>query len=137
VGGRREGPISDEQLRDKIAAGAVKADTLVWNSTMTDWTRAGDVPGLVAPPPPGSLPPALGTGGQQGAPLAPRLPTWPLFGRSLLVIIGQLLIIPAPWVWTSFYRWFIDHIDLPNGKKVSFAGQPGDIWYIFMLSAVL
>src|SRR4029079_8608798 len=104
---------------------------------MKDWTRAGDVPGLIAAPPAGALPPALATGGQEGAPLKSTVRTWPLFGRALLVVIGNILIIPAPWVWTSFYRWFIAHIDLPNGKTVGFAGQPGDIWYIFMLNALV
>jgi len=137
VNNQREGPVSDGDLRQKIAAGEIRADTLVWNQTMKDWTRAGDVPGLMAQPPAGGLPPALATGGQEGAPLQATVRTWPLFGRGLLVIIGSLLIIPAPWVWTSLYRWFIDHIDLPNARKVGFAGQPGDIWYIFMLNALL
>ena len=48
VGSDRQGPVSDEQLRDKIASGEIKADTLVWNSGMVEWAKAADVPGLIA-----------------------------------------------------------------------------------------
>src|ERR1700682_1784333 len=135
VGSNRQGPVSDEQLRDKIASGEIKADTLVWNSGMAEWAKAGDVPGLIAPGA-RALPPALVDGGQQGMAIGTTMRTWPLFGRSLLVMIGDLLIVPAPWVNTGFYRWLVDTIELPNGKKVTFEGKPGDIWYVFVLNAV-
>ncbi len=75
-------------------------------------------------------------GGEAGQPLAFTGGIWPLLGRSLLVAIGQALVIPSPWTTTSFYRWFVDHIQLPYGKQARFEGQPGDIWYIFMLLAL-
>jgi hypothetical protein len=148
VGGNRQGPISEDQLHAKVASGEIRADTLVWNSGMADWGKAGDVPGLIgagAPPlPPGaSALPRRGSvgvvadGGQEGQPLSTTVGTWGLFGRVILVVIGSLLVIPAPWVMTMFYRWFIQHIDLPNGKRVRFEGAaPGEIWYIFMLAAL-
>jgi GYF domain 2 len=66
-------------------------------------------------------------------PLITHVQMWPLLGRSLLVIIGQIFVIPAPWVMTSFYKWFLEHLELPGQRRASFAGQPMDIWYIFML----
>jgi hypothetical protein len=75
-------------------------------------------------------------GGEAGQPLEFTGGVWPLLGRSLLVAIGQALVIPSPWTTTSFYRWLVDRIQLPYGKQAAFAGQPGDIWYIFMLSAL-
>jgi hypothetical protein len=110
---------------------------------MTDWTKAGAVPGLMgagAPPmPPGApaLPASMTGGGTGGTALIPHFGTWPLFGYSVLVIIGSFLVIPAPWVMTMFYRRFIPEIELPNGRRVTFAGEPLDIWYIFMLGALL
>jgi hypothetical protein len=142
VGGNRQGPISEDELRAKIASGEIRADTLVWNSGMTDWTRAGAVPGLMGPGapamPPGApaLPSAPYTGGHDGAAFTPHFGTWPLLGRSLLVFIGDLLIIPAPWVNTGFYRWLVDNIEPPNGKRVHFEGQVGDIWWVFVLNAI-
>jgi len=151
VGGNRQGPISEDQLRANVASGEIRADTLVWNSGMADWGKASDVPGLIgagAPPlPPGApalprtvpagVPGAVADGGQEGQPFSTTVGTWGLFGRSIVVIIGSLLVIPAPWVMTWFYRWFIPHIEVPNGKRVTFEGAPLDIWYIIMGSALL
>ncbi len=146
VGGNRQGPISEDDLHARIASGEIKADTLVWNSGMADWARAGTVPGLIGPGAPAMPPgaPALprtaiaeADGGQQGQPLSTSVGTWGLFGRSVLVIIGSLLVIPTPWVMTMFYRWFIPQIVLPNGRRVTFGGEAGDIWHIFMLQALL
>jgi GYF domain 2 len=69
------------------------------------------------------------------APLVTHVTMWPLIGRTLLVILGQITIIPAPWIMTSFYKWFIENIELPEGRRTGFNGQPMDIWYIFMLYA--
>ena len=142
VGGNRQGPISEDDLRARIARGEIRADTLVWNSEMTDWAKARAVRGLMdagAPPmPPGApvLPIDVADRGQEGAAFTPHFGTWPLFGRSLLVFIGDLLIVPAPWVNTSFYRWLVDSIEVPNGKRVHFEGKVGDIWWVFVLNAI-
>src|SRR5437660_2167745 len=114
VGGSRQGPISEDQLHAKVASGEVRADTLVWNSGMADWGKAGDVPGLIgagAPPlPPGApaLPRTLpagvvADGGQEGEPLSTTVGTWGLFGRGIVVAIGSLAVSPAPgWmIWFS------------------------------------
>jgi hypothetical protein len=62
---------------------------------------------------------------------------WPLLGRAIVMMLGQLVIVPAPWAVTSFYRWFVEHLHVPGHQGVAFAGQPGDIWYIFILNALL
>ena len=38
----------EAQLRDFIANGAISAETLVWTEGMTDWQKAGQVPGLLS-----------------------------------------------------------------------------------------
>ena len=140
--GNRTGPFTDEQFREQIAQGRVTAETLVWADPMKEWARAADVsvPGLNVPGQPpatgGIRGPLVATGGQPGPAFGTALRTWPLLGRSLLLVIGQTLVIPSPWTTTSFYRWFVAELRLPNGKAVAFTGQPGDIWYIFMLSAL-
>jgi hypothetical protein len=70
-------------------------------------------------------------------PLRPSFPVWELFGRSLLLLIGQILIVPAPWTTTGFYRFLCRHVALPDGRQLRFAGQPGDIWYIIVGMAVM
>lgn len=143
VGGRQNGPFSDQQLRQQIAAGAVRADTLVWCEGMSDWAGAGEIPGLmpasqrVPPIPPGPMPrSAADAWGAATGPLSTHIRVWPYFGRVLLIVLAQISIIPSPWVMTSFYGWFVDNIELPGGRRVRFAGQPGDIWYIFILNAL-
>jgi GYF domain 2 len=137
---KKDGPFSDERLRELIAAGTVTADTLVWCNGMANWTRAAEVPGLMtaATPRRPSLPASSAAPAQTlgGHALATTVGTWGLFGRLLLVFIGHLLIVPAPWVTASFLHWFVEHIQLPEGQRVEFTGKGGDIWYVFMGAAL-
>ncbi len=71
------------------------------------------------------------------APLHPSFPVWGLFGRSLLYIVGQILVVPAPWTATGYYRFLSEQVALPDGRRIRFSGQPGDIWYIFVGLALL
>jgi hypothetical protein len=115
---------------------------------MTDWQRAADVPDFVfaarapAPPPvspsfrlPGG-PPANDLDMAVGGQVASDFGVWALFGRGLLLIVGTLLVIPAPWVFTAFYRWIIPHIHVPQRPNLAFTGQVGDIWWVFILYAL-
>jgi hypothetical protein len=137
-GDKKDGPYPDERLRELIASGAVTADTLVWSDGMTTWARAGDVPGLVPQSggPSSPFPTVATARGHAGNAFFTKVRVWPLFGRALLVVIGQMLVVPSPWTTTSFFRWFVDHIEHPQGKRVTFAGKPGDIWYVFVLNAL-
>lgn len=145
-GNTQQGPYSEDQLRDFIARGVVRADTRVWTEGMSDWQRAGDIPGLLsggsaAPPPvtPASARESavLASGnGSAGVPLSVDLNIWALLGRTLIFVIGFLLVIPAPWVATSFYGWFISQVRVPQRPNLSFTGQPMDIWWVFVLLAL-
>ncbi len=69
--------------------------------------------------------------------LTTHITIWPLFGRALLVAIGQLTVIPAPWVMTSYYKWFLENLELPGRQRVGFTGKPLDIWYVFIVGALI
>ncbi|MGP8231426.1 MAG: GYF domain-containing protein [Methylovirgula sp.] len=146
--GRQEGPFPETEFLALVAAGRVTADTLVWSEGMADWQRAGDVPGLIAaaaaPPPPGPPPtplpgsaqwPAANTDSIRmlGNAVTADFGVWGLLGRALLAAIGTLLVIPAPWAMTSFYKWFIEHLRVPQIPALGFSGKPGDIWWVFIL----
>jgi hypothetical protein len=144
VGDQQQGPYSEEQLRDFIARGSVRTDTYVWTEGMAAWQRAGDVPGLLSSGPPGAppMPPRPGPGqalahadGYSGIALSADFSIWALVGRALVFVIGFLLVIPAPWVAVSFYRWFVSCIRVPQRPNLGFSGQPMDIWWVFMLLA--
>jgi hypothetical protein len=136
--GQQQGPYPEVQLRELIARRAVRSDTLVWCEGMAGWQKAGEVPGLMAgdgAPPPmvpqgGAV---VGAGGQGGNGLSLDVDVWSFLGRSLLFIIGSLLVIPAPWTATSFYRWMATRIRVPGRPNFAFDGQPLDIWYVFVM----
>lgn len=137
-GDKQDGPFSDERLRELIASGGVTADTLVWCEGMSAWARAAEVPGLM---PPAHRPPPLPAGAAAapaygGHALSINVRVWPLFWRSVLVATSELAVIPLPWVATYYYRWFVEQIELPQRQRVTFAGKPEDVWWVFMLYAL-
>jgi uncharacterized protein DUF4339 len=138
--GKQQGPYPEAQLRELIANGTVTAETLVWSEGMSGWQRAGDIPGLLAgaasPPPiqPSGLSTIGGTAAEQ--PLAVDFSIWALLGRALLFVIGFVLVIPAPWTATAFYRWFIERLRVPQRPDLGFTGKPGDIWYVFVIQGL-
>jgi GYF domain 2 len=139
--GQQQGPFPDAQFRDLIARGQVNAQTLVWSEGMAGWQKAGEVPGLMgggmAPPAvPQGGGPVMSSGGYGDGPLSIDVGLWGLLGRSILFVIGLLLIIPAPWIATSFYRWLVPHIQVPGRPNLSFTGQVGDIWWVFVLLGI-
>jgi hypothetical protein len=71
-------------------------------------------------------------GGPAMGPLHPAIPVWGLFWRSVVTVIGIVLIIPAPWVGPWFYKWLCEHVSLPDGRPLTFSGKPGDVWYVFV-----
>lgn len=142
--GQQQGPYPEAQLRAFIARRTVTADTLVWSEGMADWQKAGDIPGLMSGG--GSAPPAIRAGASQisaggygygGGPLSIELGLWSFLGRSILFVIGLLLVIPAPWVGTSFYRWIVSRIHVPGRPNLAFTGQVGDLWYVLVLMGLM
>jgi hypothetical protein len=145
TGNTQQGPYSEDQLRDFIARGAVRTDTFVWTEGMSAWQRAGDIPGLLSG---GSSPPRVapvytrpgevqsGGGGHAGVSLSADFSIWELLGRSVIFVVGFLLVVPAPWVATSFYGWFVSQMRVPQRPNLGFTGQPMDIWWVFVLLAL-
>jgi hypothetical protein len=137
--GKQDGPFSDQRLRELIASGVVRADTLIWSAGMTNWTRAADVPGLMpagrgpsaAPSAPGFAGPTEPTG-----PLSANIGVWGLFWRAIIFELAAGAIIPLPWIAPVFIRWFVERISVPGTRGVGFAGKPGDIWWVFVLYAL-
>jgi hypothetical protein len=138
--GQQQGPLPEARLRELIGSGAVTAETLVWSEGMTGWQKAGDIPGLFfgsgAPP---AIPQSGGpltSAGLRGGPLSIELPLWGFLGRMLLLTIGYLFVIPAPWTGTGFYRWMASRTEVPGRPNFAFTGQPGDIWYVFVVTGL-
>jgi len=154
--GQQQGPFPEAQLRDLITRGTVRADTLVWSEGMAGWQRAGEIPGLMpaggAPPsvpqPGGPAPMSVGGGGYggggggySGGPLSIDFGILEFVWRSLVLVIGMMLIIPTPWVLVWYLNWIVPCVQVPGRPNLSFTGSAMTIvpWYfgaIVLLIAV-
>ena len=151
--GQQQGPFPEPQLRDLITRGTVRADTLVWSEGMSGWQRAGEIPGLMpsaaAPPSvpqPGGPPPMSagggyggGAGGYAGGPLSIDFEILEFTWRTLVTIIGSLLIIPAPWLVVWYLKWIVPCVQVPGRPNLSFTGNAMTIvpWYFgFIVLAI-
>ena len=130
--GQQKGPFPEAQFRDLIAKGIVRPDTLVWSEGMTGWQKAGAVPGLV----PGASPVAASSDDARGQ-LSVDLPLWSFLGWCILLVVGNLVVVPAPWIATGYYRWLFPRVHVPQRPNIGFTGQVGDIWYVFIALAIL
>jgi hypothetical protein len=133
--GQQQGPYPEAQLRDLIARGAVRPDTLVWTDGMAGWQKAGEIPGLMAGgsrppvmPQPAGGPPAGGAGGytggySAGGPLSFDFEILEFTWRSLVLLIGMILVIPIPWVLVWYLKWLVPCASVPGRPNLSFEGN--------------
>ncbi len=139
--GQQQGPVWEEELRELIARGIVGAETLVWSEGMSGWEKAGRIPGLMSGIPSVSAggSPAFDTAGaaQPSGSLEAKLDTWLYFGWTLLYVVGQFVIVLAPWTAVYLYRYVAERIRVPGRPNLTFTGQPLDIWYVFVGMGVL
>ena len=69
-GGERHGPIADAKLFSLAAEDLIAASDLIWRPGFLSWISAGEMPGLLIPPP---LPNSLGSRPIASPEPAPRL----------------------------------------------------------------
>lgn len=60
-----------------------------------------------------------------------------LFGRSLLLGLGYLVVIPVPWVMAWFFRWFVGNLRMSDNTEMSFVGEGRQIWFPVISLALL
>jgi GYF domain 2 len=137
----QRGPVAEDEFVRLIRQGVITRETMMWTAGMGEWRPAGQVPSVSAlfggpAPAIGAGAPVVGTGapavGPALGPLGSAIPVWGFFWRSVVTLIGVVLIIPAPWVGPWFYKWLCERISLPDGRPLTFSGKPGDIWYVFV-----
>jgi hypothetical protein len=131
--GQQQGPYPETQLRDLIARGMVRADTLVWSEGMAGWQKAGEIAELMsgadgARDVPQSGATIMSYGGGR---LSIDFGIWEFTWRSLLLLLGFILVVPAPWVIVWYVKWLVSRVYVPGRPNLSFTGQPLTIaaWY--------
>lgn len=132
--GQQQGPFPEAQFRDLIARGVVTAQTLVWSEGMAGWQKAGEVPGLMSA---GMAPPTVPfgggpvMGGGYASSLSLDLGILDFVWRSIVLLIGLLLVIPTPWAIVWYTNWFVSRVQVPGRPNLSFTGRALTIalWY--------
>jgi hypothetical protein len=139
--GQQQGPYPEAQLRDLIARGAVRPDTLVWCEGMAGWQKAGEIPELMSG---GTSPPAVPQAGgavmsHSGGQLSIDFGIWEFVWRGLLFFLGLILVIPAPWAVVWYVKWLVSCVHVPGRPNLSFTGQPLTIatWYFGFIVLVI
>jgi hypothetical protein len=136
--GQQQGPYPDEQLRDLIARGTVTADTLVWTDGMAGWQRAAEIPDLFSgasgpPAVPRAGVPLASSGGYGGGALSIDFGIWDFTWRSLVLFIGLVLIIPAPWVMLMYFQWIVSCVRVPQRPNLAFTGRLNELMWFYAL----
>ena len=56
---------------------------------------------------------------------------WDFVWRSVVMAIGCVLIIPAPWALVWYFKWLVPCVRVPGRPNLSFAGQAMTLvpWY--------
>ncbi len=144
--GKQQGPFQDAQFRDLIAQGVVRAETLVWTEGMAGWQKAAEIPGLLAgaggPPivPSAGGPPVMGSGGYaSGGALSIDFGILEFTWRSIVMLIGMILVIPAPWAFVWYAQWIVSCVRVPGRPNMSFTGNAMTLvpWYFgFIVLAI-
>jgi hypothetical protein len=143
--GKQQGPYPEAQFRDLIAQGVVRAETLVWTEGMAAWQKAAEIPGLTAggggpPIVAAGGPPAMGSGGYAGGgALSIDFGILEFTWRSIVMLIGMVLVIPAPWVLVWYTKWIVSCVTVPGRPNLSFTGNPMTLvpWYFgFIVLAI-
>jgi hypothetical protein len=147
--GQQQGPFGDTQIRDLISNGTVRPDTLVWTEGMAGWQKAMEVPGLMPaggppPMPMGGSPPMMGgamggTGTASGYALGLNMGIWDFTWRTLALIFGSLFIIPVPWLYVWYMRWFTSCVQVPGRPNLSFEGKATTIvvWFFGSIAVAI
>ncbi len=132
--GQQHGPYPEAQFRQFIAAGKVTAATLVWTEGMTNWQKAGDIPGLLAG---GGAPAMSQPGGQPisgapgGGPLSCDFGIWDFTWRSLVLLLGFIFVIPLPWALLMYCRWIVSCMQVPQRPNLGFTGRAVDLMWFY------
>jgi hypothetical protein len=132
--GKQQGPYPELQFQELIVKGAITADTLVWTEGMAGWQKAGEIPELMSGPS-YSLPQSggqpMGAGGYAGGPLWIDFEILEFTWRSLVLLIGLIFVIPAPWALVWYIKWGVSCVHVPERPNLSFVGEAMTIvpWY--------
>ena len=65
-------------------------------------------------------------GGYGGGPLSIDFGIWDFIWRSLVLLLGLIFIIPAPWALVWYIKWLVPCMQVPGRPNLSFTGRGDD-----------
>ena len=60
-----------------------------------------------------------------------------LFSRAVCVIFAMVLVVPAPWAFCWYARWFASRVRPSGGTALTFGGSPGGVAVLAVLYGIL
>jgi hypothetical protein len=134
--GQQHGPYGEAQLYHLIARGVVTAETLVWTEGMAGWQTAGEVPGLLSaasrsPVTSRSSNTVMSAGGYGDGTLSIDFGILEFTWRSIVLALGLIVVIAAPWAVVWYVRWLVSCVEVPGRPNISFSGSAltAAAWY--------
>jgi hypothetical protein len=107
---------------------------------MAGWQRAGEIPGLFSSASSGPLgPPAVprsgvplaSSGTYGGGALSIDFGIWDFTWRSVVLLIGLVFVIPAPWVMLMYFQWIVSCVHVPQRPNLAFTGKLIDLMWLY------
>jgi hypothetical protein len=105
---------------------------------MAGWQRAAEIPDLFSgasdpPAVPRAGVPLASSGGYGGGALSIDFGIWDFTWRSLVLFIGLVLIIPAPWVMLMYFQWIVSCVRVPQRPNLAFTGRLNELMWFYAL----
>jgi hypothetical protein len=97
--GSQVGPVSEQELRGKIATGSVKASDLVWREGMGQWQALSATPELAAFLPTSSAGPTPPVLSQPGSPYQPPTAASSYAGAEIPSYLWQSIVVTILCCW--------------------------------------
>ena len=129
VHGEERGPVSADQIRMLLQAGALRADDFVWNDKLTDWLPAEQIPEFAGFLPSGVKP---ADGARHVSGMAVSSFVLGLLGTNLLFFLGSILAVVFGHLALGQIR---DSGGAVRGRGLAIAGLI--LGYIIVISTVV
>lgn len=144
IDGRQLGPVSEDEFREKLAAGIIGPDTLVWREGMPDWRCWRDVSGSgeagATPPPPFTAVRTPAAAGPTGGPIEFKFHgSWEGYFKVWIVNVLLTIVtfgIYAAWAKVRKKRYFYAHTTFA-GHAFEYLADPKKILIGNIIVAVL
>jgi hypothetical protein len=64
---------------------------------------------------------------------------WDFTWRTILLVLGSVFVIPAPWLIVWYLKWAVPCVNVPGRPNLSFEGTVGTVakWYFGTIAVII